>query len=152
MNANLFILFLSVILHSCKAKPDFEKEKQEIMKIHNNQRKAHMEKNVPLLIGDSLIEFFEINRGLIKKPSREESIKKFQEYFNAVDFVKWDDISAPIFSFSEDATMATTVVNKLVITKQKAENKLDTTYYAWLAVYKKKNGVWQMERMASTTK
>ena len=95
----------------------------------------------------------EVNRGLIKKPSYSNSRKRFQSYFDAVDFIKWDDVSPPIFSFSDDGTMATSIVDKLVINKNKQEgNRLDTTHYAWLAVYKKINGKWRMHRMGSTNK
>lgn len=154
---NMKIVFLTIfallILQSCQNKPNFEQEKQAIMTLHNKQQKAHLEKDAFLLMGDSGPDFIEINRGAIKKPRKEESIKKFQSYFDAVEFVKWDDIGAPVFSFSDDATMATTVVNKIVITKQKNENnRLDTAYYAWLAVYQKTNGQWQLQTIASTNK
>jgi hypothetical protein len=149
----LFILILLAGIYSCKSSPDLEKEKKALLVIHNEQRKAHMEKNVPLLVGDGWPDYVEVNRGLIKRPSKEESMKRFQAYFDAVDFVKWDDVSEPVFSFSDDATMATTVVDKLVITKQRAQgNRLDTAHYAWLAVYRKVDGKWRMERMASTNK
>lgn len=123
------------------------------MVLHNEQRKAHMEKNAALLVGDTVADYIEVNRGLVRKPLREESLLRFQSYFNSVDFIKWDDAAEPIFSFSDDGTMATTVVQKMVITRSKAENAvLDTTHYAWLAVYKKVDGKWRLHRMASTNR
>lgn len=123
------------------------------MILHNEQRQAHMEKNVSLLFRDSLTDYIEVNRGLIKKPTNSESRNKFQSYFDSVDFIKWDDVSSPIFSFSDDGTMATTVVDKLVITRSKSGgNRFDTSHYAWLAVYKKINGKWRMHRMGSTNR
>ncbi|HMI80135.1 MAG TPA: hypothetical protein VK484_15155 [Ferruginibacter sp.] len=153
MRSKLFIVALLTGIQSCETRPDLEKEKEAILAIHNDQRKAHMEKNVSLLVGDSSLDYIEVNRGFVKRPGHAESIKRFQSYFDAVDFIKWDDISPPVFSFSDDATMATTVVDKLVITRQKLEgNRLDTAHYAWLAVYRKINGKWHMQRMASTNK
>jgi len=144
------------IFFSCqseKSRPDLKTEINSILKLHNEQRRAHIEKNVDLLLKHNYADFYEVNRGMINKPSREESTKRFQSYFDAVDFVKWDDVTPPVFSFSDDATMATTLVNKIVITKQKTENdRLDTMYYAWLAVYKKVNGEWIMTSIASTNK
>jgi len=149
----VIITGLLIVGQSCNNHPDFEAEKKTLLILHNEQRKAHMEKNVSLLIKDSSIDFIEVNRGLIKKPTQAESIKRFQSYFDAVDFVKWDDVSPPVFSFSDDGTMATTVVDKFVITTKKAEGgRLDTVQYAWLAVYKKINGKWQMHRMSSTNR
>ena len=142
-----------MVIQSCTNSPDLESEKAAIMVLHNEQRKAHMEKDVSLLTKKGSSDFIEVNRGLIKSPSQQESIQRFQSYFDAVDFVKWDDVSPPVISFSNDGTMATTVVDKLVITKQKSEDgRLDTTHFAWLAVYKKQNGQWEMHRMASTNR
>ncbi len=138
-------------IQSCMDHPDLEKEKKAILALHNEQKKAHLEKDIDLLLGDGSDDFIEVNRGVVKKPTREESRTRFQSYFDAVDFVKWDDVSPPVFSFSDDATMATTIVQKIVITKQKLENnRLDTAYYAWLAIYQKNKDKWKMTRMAST--
>lgn len=154
MKYQIFIITLLLFVgQSCNSSVDLEEEKKAIMTLHNEQRQAHMEKNVSLLIKDSLTDNIEVNRGLIKKPTYSDSRKRFQSYFDAVDFIKWDDVSPPIFSFSDDATMATTIVDKLVITRSKFEgNHLDTSHYAWLAVYKKINGKWRMHRMGSTNR
>lgn len=121
------------------------------MLLHNQQRQAHFEKNAELLLAGGSEDFIEVNRGMVRKPTHEESVKRLQSYFDAVEFVKWDDVSPPVFSFSDDGTMATTIVDKLVILKVKdKDNRLDTTHYAWLAVYKKHNGQWQLHRIGST--
>jgi hypothetical protein len=114
---------------------------------------AHLQKDVSLLLKDISADFIEVNRGLIKKPAHAESRIRFHTYFEAVEFIKWDDATPPLFTFSDDGTMATSLVDKLVITKQKALlNKLDTARYAWLAVYQKINGKWRMHRMSSTNR
>jgi hypothetical protein len=152
MKFNIYLIAAFISTQSCTPRPDFEAEKQAILILHDQQRKAHIEKNVDLLVSDSLTDFIEVNRGLIKSPSRSENLKRFEAYFNSVEFVKWDDVSTPIISFSDDATMATSVVDKLVIIKRKSDNKLDTAHFAWLAVFKKKNGKWQLHRMGSTNR
>ena len=144
---------LLIVIQSCKTKPNIEAEKAALLVLHNEQRKAHLEKNISLLFRDSIVDYIEVNRGVIKKPSYAESRKRFQTYFDAVDFIQWDDVTPPVFSFSDDGSMATSIVDKLVITRQKTEgNQLDTTHYAWLAVYKKNNGKWQLHRMGSTNR
>jgi hypothetical protein len=153
MRPSALILLIPLALSACHRLPDLEKEIQEILVLHNNQQRAHLEKNISLLAGDSSIEFIEVNRGLVKRPSNKETVQKFQHYFNAVDFIKWEDVNPPIFHFSDDATMATTVVEKLVITRQKQDNNhLDTTHFAWLSVYRKIKGKWQMQAIASTNR
>lgn len=150
---NYFIIGLIILGQSCIQYPDYDAEKKAIMLLHNEQKRAHIEKNVSLLLKDKHTDYIEVNRGLIRKPTNAESRKRFQSYFNEVDFIKWDDVSPPIISFSDDATIATTIVEKLVITKSKIEdNRIDTAQFAWLAVYKKINGQWQLHIMASTNK
>lgn len=64
MRLILFLTLLMIII-SCNSETNFENEKQEIMILHDNQRKAHMEKDVLLLLGDSIADYVEVNRGLI---------------------------------------------------------------------------------------
>jgi hypothetical protein len=146
-----WLLSLTFICTACDH-PDLEQEKKEIMEIHNRQKNAHIEKNPDLLLSDSSHDFMEVNRGIIRKPTYSESFKRLTSYFNSVEFIKWDDVSDPIFSFSDDATMATTIVNKLVITKNKSDNGIDTTHFAWIAVYKKEDGKWKLHRVGSTNR
>lgn len=149
----LLSLLLIYTLQACHPVPDLDAEKKAILAIHHDQQKAHLEKNVALLLGDSSADYIEVNRGLVKKPSYTENFKKFTAYFESVDFVAWEDVSPPIISISDDGTMATSVVEKLVVTQAKSEDrKLDTTHFAWLAVFKKINGKWQLHRMGSTNK
>lgn len=152
-----FYLLLQIILlavtQSCSKHPDLEAEKKAILAIHHEQRKAHLERNATLLLHSSSLDYIEVNRGIIKSPTQKESYQRFKAYFDEVEFIKWDDVTPPVISFSDDATMATSVVDKLVITKRISEsNRPDTAHYAWLAVFKKVNGKWQMHRMGSTNK
>jgi hypothetical protein len=147
------IIFILILGQSCKNVPNLEAETKALLVLHNEQQKAHIEKNVGLFLNGISSDFIEVNRGKTKQATKEELRQKFQAYFNAVDFVKWDDATPPVFSFSDDATMATSVVDKLVITKPKqGENRLDTMQFAWLAVYKKTNGQWALHRMGSTNR
>lgn len=147
-------LSLILLLQACVNTPDLEAEKKNILALHNQQRKAHLEKNVNLLLGDSLHwDYIEVNRGKVRRPTYSESYNRFKSYFESVDFIKWDDVSEPVISFSDDATMATSIVEKMVITKSTSEiHQIDTAYYSWLAVFKKKDGTWSLHRMGSTNR
>jgi hypothetical protein len=137
---------------SCLSTVDYNSEKKELLKLHQMQREAHLEKNAAKLVSQFSDDFISVNRGAINKPTKEESIAKFSQYFQAVDFICWDDIHPPTFNFSVDATMATSIVDKLVIIKDRQNNKIDTTIYCWIAVYKKHKNKWTLAQMASTDK
>ena len=150
-----FLMIAAIALsgQSCHNTVNPDKEKEAIMVIHNEQRKAHMEKNPDLLLRDVLQDYIEVNRGVVRMPTHAESFARFESYFNSVDFLKWDDEAEPVFSFSDDGTMASTVVQKLVVTRDKTgSNRIDTAHYAWLAVYRKVDGKWGLQSMASTNK
>lgn len=150
MKFNIILASIFLLL-GCQQRINLEHEKQAILTLHDTQRQAHFEKNVEMLIENDAADFIQVNRGKISSPSRQEKAARFQAYFDAVAFVQWDDVTPPIISFSDDATMATAIVNKMVVLKLKQENmRLDTTYFAWLAVYKKTNGHWELYQMAST--
>lgn len=148
-----FSVLLLCIFQSCQTKPDLDAEKKAILALHYEQQKAHLEKNVALLLGDSTADYIEVNRGRVKKPAYSENFKRFTAYFESVDFITWEDIAPPVISISDDATMATAVVEKMVVTRARSgDRKLDTAHYAWLAVFKKRNGKWQLHRMGSTNR
>lgn len=149
---NIFGCFLIIVGQSCHTPTNLQAERGKILLLQEQQRRAHLEKNVDLLLSDRSRDFIEINRGIINTPTRVESITRFKTYFDSVEFIKWDDLSPPVISFSGDATMATAAVNKLVITKKIKDGRLDTAYFAWLAVYKKNHGKWELHQIVSTNK
>jgi hypothetical protein len=82
-------------------------------------------------------------------------LKMFTNYFNSVEFIKWDDKKAPVIRFSKDASIAYVAVEKLVILKglnQSGKAVTDTTEWAWISIYKKEKNVWQLDAIASTNK
>lgn len=99
--------------------------------------------------------FINIDKGQIDSPAFSYTYNKFKNYFNSVEFVKWDDKQSPVVRFSNDRLVAYVAVNKLVIlrTKDKTQKDiLDTTNFAWLAVFKKENDTWKLDCIASTNK
>ena len=130
-------------------------ERDEILRLHNLQRDFHFQKRVEefaSLLSESHIS---VNRGEIKHPAREENIDRFGNYFDNVDFVKWDDLQPPIIRFSDDYSLAYTTVNKEVIVKYQDEmnNEVrDSTEYSWVAIYKKYSDGWKIDCVASTNK
>lgn len=143
---------LSVIL-ACHQPLNTEKEKAAILEIHKSQQSAHLNKDVELLLKYNDTSYTEINKGFIRRPAYNENMLRFQSYFDAVDFIKWEDVTAPVINISDDGSMATTIVEKIVITKEKNDSQgIDTTNYAWLSVYIKRNGNWKLQQMCSTQK
>ena len=152
------ILFISILtILSCNSKPniDFEKATQEILELHNRQRDFHFQKMAPEFANLLSENHISVNRGAVNTPTIEENTTRFQNYFDSVEFVKWDDIKPPVIRFSDDGSMAYTVVEKEVVVKYKNEESqeiLETTIFAWVAIYKKYGSEWKIDCVASTNK
>jgi len=134
---------------------DKEAEKAEILRMHNLQRDYHFKKDSLAFVNQLSDDFISVNRGEITQPERAETLARYHDYFSSVEFVKWDDVSEPIIKFSDDGSMAYTIVDKIVRTRYKNEAGEDVegeTHFAWTAIYKKSADGWKIVNVTSTQK
>ena len=151
------LIIMCFCLFACQRTPriDFEQEANLLLEMDLKAREFHFDKNAQALVSGFSPDFISINRGVISKPTQEESFQRFDNYFKHVAFLKWDNTTKPIVRFSADASVAYVAVDKLVVLKLKNENGkevVDTTHFAWLSVYKKINSNWVLDCIASTNK
>jgi hypothetical protein len=147
-----------LIVFSCQAPseaPDLDAARAKILELHDAQRDYHFEKRASESADLLSEEMISVNRGEISSPTREENETRFGEYFASVEFVEWDDQTDPVIRFSDDGTMAYTVVDKKVTIRtadQQGQTVQQTTEFAWVAIYRKKGDSWEIECVASTNK
>lgn len=151
----LSLICLVVIFFSCTSTPTtFDKaaETEKILALHHQQRDVHFNKQADEFTDMLSENFISVNRGMITTPSKEENLERFSNYFNAVEFIKWDDLAPPIIRFSDDGSLAYTVVEKEVIVAYDMNEQTiqDTTLFAWIAIYKKYGNEWKIDGVAST--
>ena len=158
-NIFLSLFFLLMLSFSCSEKEfqevDLDKATKEILALHNAQRGYHFQKDSVAFANQFSDQFISVNRGLITSPSKDETISRYNSYFSSVDFVKWDDLNEPVIKFSDDGTMAYTVVDKIVQVNYKADDGsvfTDSTHFAWTAIYKKYESGWKVDCVTSTNK
>lgn len=152
---NFTLIFLT--LSSCNdgKKVDFESEKEKILKLHNAQRDYHFNKDSIAFANQLSKNFISVNKGVISSPKKSETISRYHAYFSSVEFLEWDDVSDPIIKFSDDGTMAYTIVDKIVAVSRQNENGdsiKGKTHFAWTAIYKKYGDQWQIDCATSTNK
>ena len=149
------ILSFAIFLLSCNPTTSFNEEqaRQEILELHQLQQAYHLEKRAEefaILLGEKHLS---VNRGKITESGIQENQARFQAYFDAVEFEKWEDIQPPIIRFSDDGSMAYTIVDKEVIVRYPdpaGQTIRDSTHFAWLAIYKKHADGWKIDCVAST--
>ena len=130
-------------------------EREKILELHDLQRKYHFEKMATEFASLMSENHISVNMGEIKSPTKESNIARFDAYFNSVEFEKWDDITPPIIKFSDDHSMAYTIVNKEVLISYLNEDEelvRQKTEYSWVAIYKKHKDEWKIDCIASTNK
>ena len=149
--------FVAILLCSCSEtyKPSIEEEINKILKLHNDQRDYHFEKDSIAFANQQSEHFISVNRGVISTPERGETISRYHGYFSAVEFQKWDDVTEPVIKFSEDRSMAYTIVDKIVAVSYEGEDGStieDETHFAWTTIYKKYGDEWKIDCVTSTSK
>ena len=155
MIKSLILIGLSLTYLACNKSDKFDEvsARQEIIKLHNQQQKYHFEKMAKAFVSQFSENFISVDKGKITTPTAEESLNKFKNYFNSVEFLKWDDITPPIIRFADDGTMAYEVVNKKVVISYKDDNNKrvkETTVFSWVTIYKRYGNNWKIDCVAST--
>ena len=126
---------------------------KELMALHEQGRRAHFGKDARMLVSGLANDHINITAGKINRPTREQSLKRFQSYFDRVEFIEWDDVVPPVIRVSRDATMAYVIVQKRVKLKVQDEQGKpteETTIFAWMEAHEKQNGRWVLKAIAST--
>ncbi len=147
------LLVLSIFSCEQTKETNLSAETSKIMALHQAQRDYHFGKDSVAFAHQLSDHFISVNRGKISQPSRQETIARYHGYFSAVEFVKWDDVAEPIIRFSDDGSMAYTIVDKIVTTTHKDTNGEmveGSTHFAWTAIYRKYGGEWKIDCVTST--
>lgn len=149
-----YLVVLLLVFLSCTSQPDLEKERESILQLQARQRQHHFEKNTEAFIAQHSDDFISVSGGAVQQPARDSMFRMFDAYFRSVKFVRWDDKQPPVVRFSDDATVAYVAVEKLVVLEGSGTGNTsrDTSHYAWISVYKKINGAWKLDAIASTNR
>lgn len=127
-----------------------ERDRARLLELHEEQRRAHLEKDPELLLSQFADDFVMIADGDVTRPTREESRRRFERYFGSVEFIEWDDVEPPIVRISADGTLAHVIVQKRVRLIASESGAEEATQFAWLATYEKRDGDWRLTAVAST--
>ncbi|WP_242155708.1 nuclear transport factor 2 family protein [Aestuariivivens sediminis] len=155
MKFKLLLIPIFALFVSCSNQTGFDRDKETkaILELHNLQRDYHFNKDSISFANLLSKNFISVNKGIISRPKKSEIISRYNNYFSSVEFVKWDDISEPVIKFSDDGTLAYTIVNKIVkitYNNEKGETIEGETHFAWTAIYRKYGNEWKIDCLTST--
>lgn len=146
------LLAFAVLSMSCASQHADHGARADLVRIQALQRRAHLEKNVDLLTSIFADDFISVSNGVISRPNREESRARFQAYFDSVEFVAWDDITPPVIRVSPDGSLGYVLVHKRVRLREVSTGQERETEFAWVEIYERKQGPWQLTMVVSTRK
>ncbi len=154
MRSNLIVLALVVALASAPSLQtvDLEKEKAEILRIHELDRAAHLNDSAADLVSRLAPELISVAEGRIIRQTREENRKLFEEYFRGSKHTAWDDLEPPVIRISPDGQMAWAIFRVHSRYEQTKDGKKELTEFvaAWMSAYEKRDGRWEMTAVTST--
>lgn len=133
---------------------DLELERSALLKIHSQDRQAHFDTDVDLLLAHSGHEFISVSNGEVHRSTLAEQHAFFEGYFKGATYYEWDDLEPPIIRISADASMAWMIVRTQVrrVTRlEGAEEARETRFvYAGIMTYEKNAGNWVRVANVST--
>ena len=153
-NTHLYAALFFFLFAACSSF-DREEEVQKILEIHRAQRDHHFNAEAEAFVRQLTADFVSVNRGVVTEPTFRENVDRFDDYTNSVRFLKWDDLVKPIVRFSDDGSMAYTIVRKMVEIKLPGiagDSVVEQTAFAWTSIYKKTDDGWKIESVTSTNK
>jgi len=152
MRLPLTLFLLLPPLVACVATPDPVVARAELNALHAEQRRLHLSEDASgfaALLDD---DYHELRDGRILHPTRAEKEARFRRYFEAVEFLAWDDLVEPEVRIARDGTLATVAVRKLVRTREDHDGEpcVTRTVFAWLATCVRRPEGWRIAAVAST--
>lgn len=143
-----------VLLCACGAPaPDLERDRAELLRLHEEARTAHLDKRAELMVASFDDSLRSVARGGVTIASREENRTRLQAYFDRSTFQAWDDIEAPYLRISPDGRMAWKLVRKrvrLTAPDSAGHPVAEDVVYAWVEIYEKPQDRWILKAVAST--
>lgn len=134
-----------MISAGCTKKVDLEAHRQELLRLNEQMRTAHLTGDAGAIIAIQAYPYTKVNAGRVSHPTEEENIERFQNYMSSMKLTAWDDLSDPIITLSDDATLATVIYRKHLSMKPAGQPDAEPMegIFAWQSTYKRTPEGWK---------
>jgi len=154
LRRRMLAVFLLASVAVAVAESDARKKAEaELLRVHQDDRRAHLQRNVDALLAHAGAQVIDVRDGKIRVMNLEEVRARFTQYFSNIEFSAWDDVEPPIVHASDDGRTGWMIVRVHIAYTQvdRAGKKAPTdSTIAWMSAYEKRNGVWIMTAVTST--
>jgi ketosteroid isomerase-like protein len=129
---------------------------EDLLALQREQRRAHVEGDAGALVAMFADDFVSVADGVVSRPSRAESLARFERYFGLVTFLAWDDVADPVVEVAADGSLASVLVVKRVHLTYPDESGAvaqEETHFAWAETWRHTaGGGWELAMVVSTRK
>jgi len=147
------LLIVISMISGCKQHPDKEELKLQILELHQKLIEAHLKKDPNFFTQGFSDDFISVRNGEISEPSTQEILANIKDYINNTTFSEYRDVREPIIGFSNDGSIAWSIVQVKVKGDRDLEDgtvrKVDFIC-AWLTLYEKSDEGWNVRAEVST--
>jgi len=136
---------LGLLFFRCRPSPDFDALRQEILDLHQKTIDAHWQKDAGFFPGHMGDEYFAVQNGEIRRPTRQDIAAEYERYLATTTFTEYRDLQEPLIGFSKDGSVAWSVVRVKVAGSERDEAGAAKDFdlvWAWITLYERKGGRW----------
>jgi len=136
---------LTIVIIRCRPSPDFGELRREILDLHQQTIDAHWKKDVGFFARHMADDYFAVQNGEIRNPNREEIEAEYERYLTTTTFTEYRDLREPIVGFSNDGSIAWSIVQVKVAGRDRNESGAEGDFgltWAWITLYGRKGGRW----------
>ena len=144
--AVLFVVPLLSLVAGCCQEPDLEASRQEILDLHASFIQAHLDKDAAYLAGPTADDYLAVVNGHVRPMDADDVEARLAPYLAETEFSHYEDVAEPIVGFSDDGSLAWTIVQVRVAgdrTGDDSETYSFDTRWAWLTLYRRDADTWQ---------
>jgi ketosteroid isomerase-like protein len=149
------VLGLGLCLLACARTPDRAAMTAEILQLHRALIDAHVKHDPDALFETIAEDYVAVANGDIQFRQKDEFRAALGEYIRSTDFTEYRDLREPIVGFSDDGSLAWSIVQVKVAGRRSAadgsKRPLDFTC-AWITLFRRTDGGWERFVEASSFK
>lgn len=149
------VLGLGLCLLTCARHPDRAAMTAEILQLHRTLIDAHVKHDPDALFLTIAENYITVADGDVRFRAKDEFRASLGEYIRSTDFIDYQDLRAPIVGFSDDGSIAWSIVQvKVAGTRAAADGSSRPLEFtcAWITLYRRTDGGWERFAEASSFK
>jgi len=124
---------------------NLEALRAEILALHQTTIAAHWDKDVEFFTQGLSEHYLSVSNGEIRRPTVEEIRSQFSDYLPNTTFTEYRDLREPIIGFSQDGSLAWSIVQVKVAGTRRLEDGSERALdfvCAWITLYERQGDRW----------